>query len=185
MEQRMYKEEWRDIKGYEGLYKISNAGNIYSYNVNRELKLQTDKDGYAEAKLWKGGKVKYFRVHRLVAEAFISNELNKPCVNHINSIRNDNRVQNLEWVTFQENNIHALNYGNREYSTKEHMSDMSNKRWERDMKRVLMFDKEGNFIQEFKNINEASKVTKIKQNLIRDTCGGFQKSTHGFIFKYK
>ena len=110
------EEIWKDIKGYEGYYQISNLGRVKSLSrkyspKERILKNQYDKDGYYEIGLTKNKKKQYFRVHRLVAQAFIFNIKNKPQVNHKNGIKDDNRVENLEWCTNQENEKHAYNIG--------------------------------------------------------------------------
>lgn len=113
-------EEWRAVKNYEGLYEVSNTGKIKTLNYNRTgkerlLKQQSNYKGYKIIMLRKDNKVKKFKVHRLVAEAFIPNPENKPCVDHINTIRDDNRVENLRWVTHKENQNNEL--------TKEKMSE--------------------------------------------------------------
>lgn len=101
----MVNEEWRDIEGYKGLYKISNLGNIISFygKYKKQLKKHYNKSGYQIAILIKDGKYKTHYVHRLVAQAFIPNTENKPCIDHINTDRTDNRVENLRWVTQKEN----------------------------------------------------------------------------------
>lgn len=107
-------EIWKDIKNYEGFYQVSSFGNVKRLSgsphckKDRLLVLKTKKSGYKFVCFSKGEKeYKYFHVHRLVAEAFISNIENKPCVNHKNCIKHDNNVQNLEWCTVLENNRHA------------------------------------------------------------------------------
>ena len=110
------KEEWRDIKGYEGLYKVSNLGRVKSLNYNhtkkeKVLDFKPKSNGYIIVKLWKNGKSKSFYIHRLVAEAFIPNPNNYPEINHkIDDFkhRSNNRVDNLEWCTRKYNN----SYGN-------------------------------------------------------------------------
>ena len=98
------KELLVDICGFEGLYQISNQGRVFSVKKKIFIKLdENNQQGYQVVKLCKNGKRYKFRVHRLVAEAFIPNPENKPCVDHINTIRNDNRVENLRWVTYKEN----------------------------------------------------------------------------------
>lgn len=109
----MEEEIWKPIKNYEGLYEISNLGRVRSLNYNRTGKEEILKNiecenGYLIVNLAKFGKYKTFKVHRLVAEAFIPNPENKPCIDHINTIREDNRVENLRWVTHEENNNNPL-----------------------------------------------------------------------------
>lgn len=98
-------EVWKDIKGYPG-YQISNYGRIWSSKQHgRYMKPSPNNRGYLQINLIaKNGKRKKELVHRLVAIAFIDNPEGKPEVNHINHIRDDNRVENLEWVSKSENN---------------------------------------------------------------------------------
>ena len=119
-------EEWRDIKGYEGKYQVSNLGRVKSlYFINRQatiprekiLKFGHNKQGYPHVHLCKNNKTsKSIFVHKLVAEAFIPNPNNHPVVNHINEIKTDNRVENLEWCT-QQYNV-QLYYKNHKRSNK-------------------------------------------------------------------
>ena len=117
-------EEWRPIQGYEGLYEVSDWGRvksvertvtIYSKLTNTTFKRifescikskHHDKDGYEGVNLKRDGKHSTKKVHKLVATAFIPNPDNKPCIDHINGVRDDNRVDNLRWCTQKEN----LNY---------------------------------------------------------------------------
>ena len=101
-------ENWKDIEGYEGLYQVSNIGRVkrlvgFKCNVERFLTGQKDKDGYILLCLSKDGSIKRYRVHRLVAEAFVPNPDNKPEIDHINTDRSDNRAENLRWATRKEN----------------------------------------------------------------------------------
>ena len=118
------QEIWKDIKDYEGLYQVSNLGNVkaskreiytgrgYYIREERPLKLRLNTKGYYYIDLSKNNKTKRFMVHRLVALMFISNPDNKPCVDHINTIRTDNRVENLRWVTKKENSNNPLSINN-------------------------------------------------------------------------
>lgn len=102
-------EVWKDIPCYEGLYQISNLGNIFIVKRNKLLKGCNDKDGYRQISLSKNNKKKTLKVHRLVLSVFIgSSEL---CVNHKNGIKDDNRLENLEYCTHSENMIHAIKMG--------------------------------------------------------------------------
>lgn len=107
-------EQWRPVKGYEGIYSVSNLGNVRRENSRlleqpkaRLLKLRIDKDGYSLAHLCASGIPKKVKVHRLVAEAFLDPVEGKTQVNHKNGKKPDNQVSNLEWCDARENAIHA------------------------------------------------------------------------------
>lgn len=104
----------KDIKGYEGVYKITKDGRVFSCRSNKFLKgfhKNGEVNNYKRVELQLSGKKKKFQIHRLVAEAYISNIENKKYVNHKNGIKTDNRCENLEWVTQEENQIHAYANG--------------------------------------------------------------------------
>lgn len=95
-------ESWKKINDFEN-YSVSTDGEIRNDTTGRILKKHHDKHGYELVRLSKNGRLKTFRVHRLVAVAFLPNTYNLPCVDHINTVRDDNRVENLRWCTQKEN----------------------------------------------------------------------------------
>ena len=98
------EEVWKDIEGFEDYYKISNLGNVYSKRNERNLKPFLNSGGYYNIGLCKNNERKNMLIHRLIGIHFIDNPENKPCIDHINKVRNDNRIINLKWATIKENN---------------------------------------------------------------------------------
>ena len=169
------KEEWRDIKGFEGRYMVSNLGRVKSlermkwcglnggcYRTVSEkiLKGRDSGDGYLKVNLYKDGKVKECRINRLVAQAFLPNPDNLPEVNHKDKIRTNNRVDNLEWCTRQYNV---------EYSK---------------AKPVIGIKKVSGLILEFPSAMEAERQTGINNSNIIACCNGKRKSAGGHIWFY-
>src|SRR5690606_10676441 len=113
-------EEWKDVKGYEGLYQVSNMGNVRSLNykgikgLTQNLKPALSNKGYFMLPLCKKGKQKTHCVHRLVAESFleIPEELKNKriTVNHKNGVKTNNTIKNLEWCSYSDNNKHAYKF---------------------------------------------------------------------------
>ena len=162
-------EIWKDIEGFEGLYKVSNLGRIKSLNYRctkkeKLLKHGSDKDGYLNVKLCKEGKVKSRSVHRLVAQAFIPNPDNKPEVNHKDEDKTNNKVENLEWVTSKEN----INYGTRT---------------ERCSKPIYGINIKTNERIEFPSTREAQR-NGFDQSHIVDCLKGRRKSHKGYKWFY-
>lgn len=107
-------EDWKEIKDFEGIYEVSNLGNVKRVKTQQILKLRKHSAGYFSVCLWKEGKDYYRFVHRLVASAFIENTDNKKEVNHKDGVKTKNTVDNLEWVTPKENQRHAVTIGLRD-----------------------------------------------------------------------
>ena len=160
-------EEWKDVKGYEELYKVSNLGNIYSYYTNKILKPCFDRYGYYYVCLRKDNKNHAIKVHRLVAQAFIKNEYNKPEIDHINGIRTDNRVSNLRWVTSKENTNNPI--------TMEKIRKNCKPPIPKSMKVLCV---ELNRIFESSII--AKQILNIDDSCIRKCCKGKRKTAGGY-----
>lgn len=160
------REIWKDISGYEGIYQISNLGNVCSNSGLR--KQRTAGKGYKSITLHKNGSRNYFFIHRLVAEHFISNPNHYEQVNHIDGNKENNCVNNLEWCNNSQNMKHAYNNG------------LHSK-----PKTVLQFDKKGNFIKKWNTISEIYISFGIKENgYISAVCKHKRKSAYGFVWKY-
>lgn len=182
------KEIWKDIPGYEGLYKISNFGEIISLNYNhtkkpKKLIPQKYKSGYLFVKI--GGKNK--SIHRLVAETFIPNIKNKPVVNHIDGNKKNNIVDNLEWNTISENTNHAIRNKLITFNSKKKKeSELINirKATEKNKKKIFQYSKEGNLLGVFGSIIEASRKTNCNATHISLCAKGKQKSCGGYNWEY-
>lgn len=192
------KEIWKDIKGYEKLYQVSNLGSVKSLSkfvknnksyssigyITKEkiLKQFRNRKGYLVVSLCRDGKQKTFRVHRLVAEAFIPNPENKPQVNHINTNKENNHVSNLEWVTNGENQIHAYCNG---------LNKITQKRKEiikeKNSKKVVQYDLQGNFIRKWESQSEAAEQLKISNGNISSCCLKKYgcKTAGGYIWRFE
>ena len=174
------EELWKDVKGYEGQYKVSNLGNVKSlkylhHNKEAIIKGGIKKTGYRQVILSKNYKNKYVSVHRLVAEAFIPNPLNKPQINHINGNKLDNRVGNLEWCTGSENVIHAYKTGLQIPKTAENNLYS---------KKVNQYDMNNNLIRKYYAVREAARVNKLNPRDISKCCQGKRKQVGGYIWRF-
>lgn len=172
------KEVWKDITGYEGLYQVSNLGRIKSVEkwcngvhfkekIKKNVQINT---GYYDVLLYKNAKSKHFKIHRLVAQAFIPNPDNLPCVNHKDENKLNNNVNNLEWCTKLYNNI----YGTKIEKQKIKLG-----------KKVIQYDLRMNKIAEYNCITDASKKTNNSEKYIRNCCYNRIKVYKNFIWKFK
>ena len=183
------KEIWKDIKDYEGLYQVSNLGKVKSlakkHKINNNsfyllkekiLKSMKDKNGYNYVHLSKNNISKRKSLHKLVAEAFISNPHNLPCINHKDENKQNNCVNNLEWCTYSYNN----NYG-----TKKEKQSLKMKNNKKRSKPVIQYDLQKNIINEYLSLREAERQTNIRYTDILRCCKCKRKTAGGYIWKYK
>ena len=165
------KEEWKPItvdgEIYEN-YSVSSEGRVKSLGNDKTrkekiLKKRKDKDGYEVVGLRKNGKTKTVKVHRLIAEAFIPNPENKPCIDHINTIKTDNRVENLKWCTNKENMNNPLTRKNHS----EAMKGEKNPNWNNGTKVICITT---GYVYE--SMSEAEKQTGVAYQSISQCCRG-------------
>lgn len=189
-------ETWKNIeeKGFDGFYQISNYGRVRSldrrvvYSDGRVrffkgklLKLKTDKDGYKYVILKNRGKSKTLKVHRLVGQYFVPNPDNKPFINHLDEVKDNNVYTNLEWVTPSEN----YNYGTcKERAVLHHDYKKIGEKERNNVlksKPIVMYKK----VCEFPSIAEASRQTGIGENDIRNNLHNKQEFAGNNIFKFR
>ncbi|MBM6637480.1 NUMOD4 domain-containing protein [Staphylococcus xylosus] len=165
----MAYEYWTEVKGYEGLYQVSNLGNIKSVDrdINRSTGLMHLKGkpmsqyignrGYPKVSLCAGGECKRHLVHRIVATAFLPNPLNKAYVNHIDGNKQNSNLENLEWSTPTENSLHAHKHG---------LANVG--RGEKQHSAKLTVDKVKYIRESSKTVRELSLMFKVSKQAIRD-----------------
>ena len=175
-------EIWKDIHGYEGKYQVSNKGQVKSIAKNKVLILKQsfkNKRGYnyPTVNLYdKYGKGKSYRVHRLVAETFIPNPYNLPCVNHIDGDKTNNNVSNLEWCSYSENTKHAYHTN----LISPHTDKAVAKRSKNCRKKVYCHQTN----KVYNSITEASRELGLSNSKVGEVCKGNIKQTKGYTFEY-
>lgn len=192
------------LLGYEKIdgYEVDDEGNVYSYKIRVRdkktgqlqksvvdwsveptlMKQHLDSRGYHFVVLGDKDFTRYPKVHRLVALAFIPNEENKPTVNHINPVKTDNRVFNLEWATYHENMIHAVDNGLRNDARGENNISWQGKH--PNCKVVMQMDLEGNKIEVFPTVSSAARKIGKRYSDIARCCRGERPTAYGYKWKY-
>lgn len=178
-------EIWKDIKGFEGQYQVSNFGRIRSldrYVIGKSkskylkkgkiMKLDVNSKGYCNICLHKNAKPVYVGVHRLVAEAFIPNPLNLPCVNHKDENPSNNHVDNLEWCTYKYNS----NYGTAIEKRVEKQINTPKR-----SKAVIQYTLSGEFVAEYPSLREIERMFGYDGSLIGRVC---DKNKHKYQTAY-
>ena len=195
-------EVWRPVVGYEELYEVSNTGRVRSLDMWRKscgnnkawhrgqiLKPTFVRGGYVAVGLNKNGVRKTYTIHRLVALSFIPNDdpVYKTQINHKNEIKNDNRVENLEWCTACYN----VNYGSRNKKTaialqgRKRPSYIGETVAKARSKSVVQCDMDGKFIVKFPSAREAARQTGIPHTNISNCCTGKYNQAGGYIWKFE
>lgn len=161
------EEIWKDVRGYEGKYQVSNLGRVRSTAILNEF---THNRGYKYVNLFKNKQTKHKYVHRLVAEAFIPNPDNLKTVNHINEQKNDNNTSNLEWMSYYSNNHHGTAIQRRSITRG---------------KKVLQFSLSGEFIKEWNSAREIERELGYSNVGVNQCCRGILKKSKNFIWRFK
>lgn len=188
------EEIWFDIPGYEEFYQISNTLKIKSlqrslvdkhgrvYPVSEKLmNIVIGTSRYPHVILSKGRRRKQESVHRLVAQVFIPNPENKPCINHKNGIKTDYRIENLEWCTHSENTVHAFKTGLM-VGQKGHPGLMGKDH--PSARPVKQLTRNGLLVKEFGSIGDAARELGIDPSGITAVCRGRHSYIKGYIFRY-
>lgn len=179
------QEIWKDIPNYEGLYQVSNWGRIKSLNYNhtKKPKILCDKkhkNGYLTIMLCNKGEKKNKNIHVLVAQSFIENPMNYPCVNHIDGNKSNNNVSNLEWCTHSQNTAHAIKCGLHNPYFMLGKTGAKNKL----SKKIVQYDLLGNIVNRWDCISDAARFYNIRSGNINNCLAGRNKTYKGYIWKY-
>ena len=188
------KEIWKDIEGYENLYKVSNMGRVkslermkwngrgYQKVPEKILEGYDIGNGYLYVGLYRGGKSKQCLVHRLVATAFLDNSDNLPEVNHKDENKKNNCVENLEWCS----KLYNINYGtgSKRSAEKRRGRKQTEEHIKKRSKPVFSVDKDSGLIMYWESTREAERCTDIPHGNIINCCKGKAKSCGNHIWFY-
>lgn len=179
----MQTETFKDIEWYEGLYQVSDKGNVMRVKSGRVLKPLVDKGGYHRVVLSKEGAVKNYSVHRLVALTFLENPDLKEQVNHIDGVKSNNSLSNLEWNTRSENMIHSRDVLGNMVGEKHYLYGRF---WASNptSKSVIQLTREGVQIKIFWSTLEAQRETGVHQSSISNVCLWKRNTAAGFLWSY-
>lgn len=186
---------WKDVVGFEGLYEVSCSGEIRNKKNGQLLNGGTIKKGYKRISLRKDKMTYQFLVHRIVAEAFIPNPDQKKFIDHVNTIASDNRVENLRWCDYAENNNNPITKKKISASKSGKNHPLYGKRHKREtidkMKNsaknipVIQVSKNGKVLKEWNSIAEAERETGIPHGNISKCCCGERKTAGRYVWRYK
>ena len=191
----MESEIWKDVAGYEGIYQVSNLGRVKSIDrivlrsstpqplKGKIISQGTQNTGYMCVTLWNRKERKAFLVHRLVAEAFLPKQNGKDVIDHINGVRNDNRVENLRWCTQKENT---------NFPIARHKYNMANQKriehilmfHEKNSLKVVQLTKDDKVIKVWDSVKLASKELGLLTSGIYAVCVKQKKTCGGYKWKY-
>lgn len=175
-------ETWKTMELYPK-YQVSTEGKIRNAETHRIYAQWLGKDGYLRMEMWLDGKRKGMLVHRMVALCYLENPLNLPEVNHKNKIKSDNRVENLEWVTRQEN----MDHRNADPKIQEQMHQLGLRAKEWNLKHtakpVASYDLDGNLLKVYPSLISAERDAGINRKYIRACLKGERLSAGGRIWR--